>query len=126
MITISYKHNGEERVLHCRKEEKEKANRVWNMLSQNPNVTELKGIKEDGSVVFPSVCYAVIVVFNGTNKLYTYGSHKPLNPGDKAIVYTDQIKIVTVVDCKKIEKSALRGLCNNKKPSYILGIATMF
>ena len=125
MIIIKYMFLDEEHYLHF--EDSEKANKAWKALNEDPLCSLIFGMTDDKIVVFPTTCFAVSVKFNDSKKLYTYGCHTYLKRGTQAIVCVNGFyKIVDVVESRKVEKSALKSLCNNMTPKWIHGKAIMF
>ena len=137
-ITIMFTLNGEKREYQYDKSQKDIANAFWQTIVNDDKYKDIKGIKPDGKVIIPKKetekCFAVQVVFRGAYyaesdkpKVYTYGAVEELKFGDEAIVHTyEGYKIVQVVSCDKIEKSALKTLTHGKTPQWIYGKFTRF
>lgn len=130
-ITIMFTLNGEKREYQYNESQKDIANTFWQTIVNDDQYKDVKGIKPDGTVIIPKKetekCFAVQVVFKGSDKVYTYGSKFFMKDSEEAIVSTwDGLKVVTVIGCSKIEKTALATLTNGKTPQWIKGRFTRF
>lgn len=131
MLTIKFVVSGECREYNYDDSQRDVANAFVKALIEDKACTSLMCIKADGSVVMykreAEKCFAVEVLFSGSDKLYTYASKDAAKEGDKLLVYTYKgFDVVTCVKCTEVEKNILPTLTNRKTPSWIKGKVTMF
>ena len=131
MLEIRFVLNGEDRTYQYDDSQRDIANAMVQTLRENRECTSLLCVKADGSCIQfkqeSEKCFAVEVLFKGSDKKYTYGCKYFVKPDEEVIVSTwEGLKVVRVVSCTKIEKTALPTLTHGKKPQFIEGRFTRF
>ena len=131
MLEVRFVISGEDRKYIYDDSQRDVANALVKALKENEACTSLMCIKADRTVVMykkeTEKCFAIEVTFEGSDKVYTYGSKNEAKQGDKLLVYTyTGLNIVTCVKCTKVEKNILPTLTKHNTPSWIKGKAIMF
>ena len=128
MLTIKFTFNQEDRTYTYADDQKDVANTFFATMLASPKCTALMTINAAGVAkkykpVSGNKCFAVGVNFKNSNKVYTYGSKKPIPIKTECLVRTPTgYDIVIVVSCTETEENNLCNITNRKKPNWVIGI----
>ena len=140
MLVFKMKKNGEpfEVVLYqytgkdtSDAETKDLANSLWLGFLSDPSITELRGLKPDGTVKMPPenkpFTWGIWAKFsdNPKAKLYPFECNKELKAGTRFIAMPNGIpSIATVMKCSWVARSKVIDACNGRQLFKIKDIVT--